>query len=98
MGKAVARLVAILLGREQGAEEQHQAVGVLMVLVEGLLHQVLRVAADLAHGAAAGEDETVFAHHLQVHLGGAHVVQAEAFVEQAQQRAKRGGGIVVLGF
>ncbi|MNL95160.1 hypothetical protein D3C76_423470 [compost metagenome] len=97
VGKAVTRLIAVLLGGEQGTEEQHQAVRVLVVFVEGLLHQVLRVTADLAHGTAPGEDEAVLAFHPQVHLGSTHIVQAETFVKQPQQRAQCSGSVVVLG-
>src|SRR3954452_2415264 len=45
VGEALARSAAILRWRKQGAEEQHEPVGILVVLVQRLVSQVLRVAA-----------------------------------------------------
>jgi hypothetical protein len=66
VGEAAAGLVAVFDGREQRAQEQHEAVGVL-VRGQGLGHQLGRVAADAGHGVDAAQLEAVGAAHAQVH-------------------------------
>src|SRR5437764_782424 len=84
--KAAAALVAVLSRREQGAEEQDEAVRVL-VLAQRLAHQVERIAADLLHRAHALEPVIVAALDQQVHLRLAHLVDGEAVVEEADEGA-----------
>ncbi|MCY1382074.1 hypothetical protein D9M69_700560 [compost metagenome] len=90
MSEASAGYIAVLLGGKQGAEEQHKAVRVLMVLVECLGDQIQRVTADLVHGAAAIHDETIVAYDTQCDFCRAHLLDAEGFIEQSDKRPKRG--------
>src|SRR3546814_10104897 len=59
VGEALAGAVAVLQRREHGAEEQHQAVGILVVGVHRLGHQILHVAADGGQRIAVGDPEAV---------------------------------------
>jgi hypothetical protein len=97
VGKTLARRVAVLRRGEHRAEVEDKAVRVLVVLADRLAHKILRVAADAAHGAGALQDEPVLALNGQPHFRGAHVVKAEIVVEEADKRADRGAGVVVLG-
>src|SRR5690554_3852207 len=92
MGEALALAVAVLDRREHGAEEQHEAVRVLVVGADGLAHQVERVAADLAHVALAFEQEAVvLTLDPQRHMGLTYAIQREALVEQADERTDGAG-------
>ena len=55
------------------------------------------IAADLRQVARPAQAELVGAGDFEVDLGLAHVVEREGLVEQADERAERTGGVVVLG-
>ncbi|MNR40876.1 hypothetical protein D3C85_1592060 [compost metagenome] len=74
MGEALARFVAILDRREQGAEEQHQTIGIAVMGVDRLCGQIGRVPADLTHGRAAVHDEAILPRHGQGDFQLAHSV------------------------
>ena len=62
-----------------------------------LRREVGRVAADPRHRRVALQPEAVLALDGERQLGPAHVVEAEAVVEQPQERPDRARGVVVLG-
>ena len=95
MREAAAGLVAILHGREERAQEQGEAVRILM-FGQCLPHQFQRIAADLVHAADAVEAIALRPVDGEFHLGIAHVVDGEAIVEQADEGAERTGGVIVL--
>ncbi len=97
VGEALPRRVAVLHRREHRAEEQHQPVRILVVPPDGLRHEVGRVAADLAHRRAALHAEAVGALDRHRELRRPHVVEAEAVVEEPDERPDGAGGVVVLG-
>ncbi|MNN48661.1 hypothetical protein D3C81_1631540 [compost metagenome] len=98
VGETAADMVAIFGGGEQGTEKQQETIGVLVIGIQSLTGQVLRITADLAHGTGALHAVTVFTLHLQVDHAGTHIIQAEVLVEQANERPDRARRIVVLGF
>src|SRR4051812_36618202 len=65
VGEPAPGLVTVLGRREQGTEEQHEAVRIMM-LAERLADQLGRIAADLAHPALPLKPETVGAGDLQL--------------------------------
>ncbi len=83
-------------GSEQGAEEQRKAVRIMM-LAQRLADEFFGIAADLAHQAAASEDEAVLAFDLQLDHRVPDVVHRELVIEQTDERANRAGRIIVLG-
>jgi hypothetical protein len=96
VGEAAAGLVAVFNGREQGAGEEQESVGVL-VRGHGLVDQILRVAADAREVVDTLEHEAVQALDTQVHRLAAHVVEREGLVEQSDERTQGTRGVVVLG-
>ncbi len=97
MGEPLARRTAILDRREHGAEEQREAVRILVGRSNGLRHQVFRIPADLADGGMTVEDEAVLALHRHGDIHASDIVEAEAVIEQPQERPDGTGRIVVLG-
>ena len=63
--ETAARLVPIVGGGEQGAEEQRKAVRIMM-LAQRLADELFWIPADLAHQAAAAQNEAVLAFDLQL--------------------------------
>src|SRR5690606_4636988 len=57
--EALTRHIAILYGRKQRSEKQHQSIGILVMPSDGLRDEIERIAADLLHRATTIEDETV---------------------------------------
>src|SRR5690606_10110103 len=94
--EAGAGLVPILRRREQSAAEQHESIRIV-VLAQGLADEIERVAADLAHVVGAFEAVAHGPVDNEVDVGLAHVVDGETLVEQADERADRARGGVVLG-
>ena len=78
---------AVLGGGEHGAQKQQHAVGVLVLLAHGLAHQIERVAADLAQGAAALHHKAFGALHFQAQVASAHIVDAKVRIKQTDERA-----------
>ena len=78
VGEAEALRAAVHDRREHRAEEQREAVRILVVPADRLGDELGRVAADLGHRALALELEAVLAHDLQPHQRAAHVVEPEA--------------------
>src|SRR5258706_5432936 len=70
-----ARRVAVLGRREHGALKQHEAVGILMILVDRLCDEIGRIAAYFFHRATAGEMKPVFAEHVEREFAVSDVVQ-----------------------
>src|SRR5215472_7912267 len=97
VGEPLPRRVAILHRREHSAEEQRKAVRILMVLADGLRHEVGRIAADLADRGMTIEDKAIRSPDVEPDLHAAHIVKREAGVKQPQERANGAGGVVVLG-
>ena len=95
VGEALTGDVAILRRGEQRPQEQHEAVGIVM-LAQRLSLQVFGIAADLAHRAAAIQRIAVGALDPQRDFGSADVVHRELVVEQAHERAERAGRVIVL--
>src|SRR3546814_9185064 len=59
VGKTATGMITVFCGGEQGTEKQQKTVRVLVIGVERLARQVLRVTADLAHGARSMQPVTV---------------------------------------
>jgi hypothetical protein len=97
MREAHAGCIAVLHRREHGAEEQHRAIGILVMPADHLIDQLLRIAADLADIARAFEHEAVGARDVERDARAAHVVEREGAVEQADEGSDRRRGVVVLG-
>src|SRR4051812_32561765 len=95
--EALARCIAVLDGREHGAEKQHRTIRVAMVRPDHLCDEVLWVAADLGDGRRTLQAEAVRSLDNQRDRGAANVVERECVVEKAQQWTDRAGGVVVLG-
>ena len=90
-------VVAVLRRREQRAEEQHEAVRILM-LADRLADQIHGIAADLRTSSFAPSRRKPSGPSISSSTTRrAHVVEREAVVEQADERADRAGGVVVLG-
>ena len=97
VGEALPLGVPVLGRREHRAEEQHEAVGVLMVRPDRVTDEIERIAADEPHRARAVQHEAVRPLDAHRELGLAHVVDREVAIEQADERPDRAGGVVVLG-
>ena len=78
VGEALARRIAVLDGREEGAEKEYGAVRVLMMFVEHLAGQVGGIAADLRHVGGAVQHIAILALDPERQLHGADVIEAEA--------------------
>ncbi len=97
VGETAAGMITVFGGGEQGTEKQHKTIRVLVIGVERLACQVLRVAADLAHGAGAVQAIAILALYLKIDHAIPYIIQAEVFVKQANERPDGAGGVVVLG-
>src|SRR5690348_11069555 len=96
MGKAAARRIAILDRREHRAEEQHEAVGILMMLAARLRNEIERIAADFAHMADAFEHEAVLADDVQGDAGFADRIERERLIEQPHEWPDCARAVVVF--
>ena len=67
------------------------------MLAHCLLDQLQRIAADLRHDRCAVQAVAIRPVDAQRQLHAADIVQGEFFVEQADKRANRTAGVVVLG-
>jgi len=67
-----------------------------MVRIDGLLHQVLRIAADHADRRQSFQNKTVLAADRQRDIHLPDIVEIEAAIEEADQRPDRTGRVVVL--
>ena len=67
-----------------------------MAFTQRVSCELFDVAADLLHVAHLVEHEAVFAEHLEIHLGAAHIVDVEMLIEESNERAERCRGVVVL--
>src|SRR5690348_761414 len=97
VGKALARSIAVLRRRKQGAEKQHGAIGILMIRADHLGDEVARIAADLIHMRRIIEPKAVRPDDGQAYRGLAHRLEREAGIEETQKRPDGAARIVVLG-
>ena len=94
--ESLAGRITILDRREQSAGIEHSTIGILMVGPKHLAGEILEAAADLRQRGCAIQNETVLAFDLQRQFGAAQILDREARIEEAQERAERRGRIVVL--
>src|SRR5690606_21667773 len=64
----------------------------------GLSEKLIRIAADLQHGAMTVQLVPILAPDVQSDFGGANVVHAEAFIEQTHEWSERARSVVVFRF
>ena len=95
--ESLAGFVPVLDGREQGAEEEHEPVRILMMPPDDLRDEIQWIPADFRHEAPAFQHEPVLALDPQVQLGTAHVIHGIGLVEQADHGANGATRVVVLG-
>ena len=86
VGETGAGRIAVLDRREHRAAEQQNAVRILVMSAHRMADKLKRVAADARHRARAFERKAVIALHMQLDDRIAHIVDAEMFVEQPDER------------
>ena len=89
--------MSILCRGEQGACEENEAIGVLVMSPYGMVDEVLWIATDFGHRTCAIHHETVSTLHGQVELQPPDGIHGERFIEQTNEGTDRARRIVVLG-
>src|SRR4029077_17086619 len=97
MREALSRREPVFRRCEHRAQKQDEPVRILMVGTDGVGDEIDRIAADHSHRARAFERESLEPVHEDRKLAAAHVVDAEALVEQANEGTDGAGRVVVLG-
>src|SRR5690606_26504307 len=88
--------IAVLRRRKHCPKHQHKPIRI-MVLTEGLTHQLERVTADLSHRRASSQLIPFRPVNLEIKHGRTHIINREAVVKKADKRPKGTGRIIVLG-
>src|SRR5581483_6299645 len=96
MSEPSARGIPVVRGGKRGAEEEHDAIRVLMVFAHRLFDQIQRIATDFRETAATFELEAIGAPDPHGKRDVANVVDGEALITKPDERPDGTRSVIVL--